>query len=206
MIGRVPVPLKTTLFCARRWCVVGIPILSAKRSSAKLERAKAQLFCDAVEIGHGQASAGVLAPPLAYNGRSIVYGGLSMATSDPSVGPVKGAERREVAGVVMDIARVGSGRVKRVVYPAGFRWSRDMKALVGSDYCMHAHVGFLVSGRIQVRYADGCTVDFVAPQPVQIDPGHDGTVPGDEPAVLIEFDFEGDTVEKLELPASHRHV
>ena len=128
-----------------------------------------------------------------------------MAASDPNGGAVRGAERREVAGVVMDIARVGSGRVKRVVYPAGFKWSRDMKSLVGTEYCMHAHVGFLVSGRIEIRYADGCTVDFVAPQPVEIDPGHDGTVVGAEPAVLIEFDFEGDTVEKFGLPPSHQH-
>jgi hypothetical protein len=128
-----------------------------------------------------------------------------MAVSDPSNPPVNGAERREVAGVLMDIARVGSGRVKRVVYPAGFRWSTDMKGLVGTDYCMHAHVGFLVSGHIEIRYADGCTVDFVAPQPVEIDPGHDGAVLGNEPAVLIEFDFEGDTVERFGLRASHQH-
>ena len=129
-----------------------------------------------------------------------------MAAKDSLSAPVEGAERREVAGVVMDIARVGSGRVKRVIYPAGFRWSKDMKGLVGTDYCMHAHVGFLVSGQIQIRYADGCTVQFVAPQPVEIAPGHDGTVVGSEPAVLIEFDFEGDTVEKFGLPEAHRHA
>ena len=128
-----------------------------------------------------------------------------MAVSDPLSAPVKGAERREVAGVVMDIARVGSGRVKRVVYKPGFRWSTDMKAIVGTDLCMHAHVGFLVSGHIEIRYADGCKVDFVAPQPVEIEPGHDGSVIGNEPAVLIEFDFEGETVSRFGLPESHRH-
>ena len=128
-----------------------------------------------------------------------------MADSDSLRTPVKGAERRDVAGVVMDIARVGSGRVKRVVYQPGFRWSRDMKPIVGTDLCMHAHVGFLVRGHIEIRYADGCTVEFVAPQPVEIEPGHDGSVIGDEAAVLIEFDFEGDTIEKFGLPASHDH-
>jgi len=128
-----------------------------------------------------------------------------MAGSDSMNAPVKGAERREVAGVVMDIARVGSGRVKRVIYPADFQWSKDMKGIVGTDYCMHAHVGFLISGHIEIRYADGCKVDFVAPMPVEIDPGHDGVVLGGEPAVLIEFDFEGDTVEKFGLPESHQH-
>lgn len=128
-----------------------------------------------------------------------------MALDDSLQAPVKGADRREVAGVLMDIARVGTGRVKRVVYQPGFRWSTDMKPIVGTDLCMHAHVGFLVRGHIEIRYADGCTVEFVAPQPVEIDPGHDGAVIGDEPAVLIEFDFEGDTVEKFGLPVSHHH-
>ena len=95
---------------------------------------------------------------------------------DPMLAPVKGAERREVAGVVMDIARVGAGRVKRVVYQPGFRWSSDMKPIVRTRACMHAHVGFLVQGHIEIRYEDGCTVEFVAPQAVEIAPGHDGSV------------------------------
>ena len=41
---------------------------------------------------------------------------------------------------------------------------------------------------------------------VKIDPGHDGWVVGSEPAVLIEFDFEGDTVRRLGMPDSHRHA
>lgn len=129
-----------------------------------------------------------------------------MAARSSLKDPVKGAERREVAGVVMDVARVGAGRVKRVVYQPGFRWSRDMKPIVGTDLCMHAHVGFLVSGEIEIRYADGCTVHFVAPQPVEIEPGHDGSVLGDQAAVLIEFDFEGDTVERFGLPPTHKHT
>ena len=128
-----------------------------------------------------------------------------MAADDPLSAPVKGAERREVAGVVMDIARVGNGRVKRVIYQPGFKWSTDMKKIVGTDLCMHAHVGFLVSGEIEIRYADGCRVHFMAPQPVEIEPGHDGAVIGDQPAVLIEFDFEGDTVRRFGLPESHQH-
>ena len=49
-------------------------------------------------------------------------------------------------------------------------------------------------------------VEFTAPQVVVIDPGHDGWVVGDEPAVLIEFDFLGDTVRRFGLPSAHRHT
>ena len=57
---------------------------------------------------------------------------------------------------------------------------------------MHAHVGFLARGEMHIEYADGCIVEYKAPQIVAIDPGHDGWVVGKEPVVLIEFDFEGD--------------
>jgi hypothetical protein len=118
---------------------------------------------------------------------------------------VKGAVRRDSGGVQLEIGRAGGARVKRAIYPAGFRWSVDMKPVVGTDLCMHAHVGFLASGAIRIEYPDGCTVEYEAPEVVAIDPGHDGAVVGDAPAVLIEFDFEGDTVDRLGMPASHRH-
>ncbi len=128
-----------------------------------------------------------------------------MAASDPLLGPIKGAERREVAGVTVDAVRTGAARIKRIIYSPGFRWSKDMKPITGTDYCMPAHVGFLVRGQIHVEYPDGCVHEFAAPQAVAIEPGHDGWVVGDEPAVLIEIDFEGDTVEKLGMPDAHRH-
>jgi hypothetical protein len=119
--------------------------------------------------------------------------------------PVQGAQRREVGGVLLEVVPAGSGRIKRVVYQPGFRWSTHMKPIVGTEHCMHAHVGFLQQGQIHVEYADGCTLEFKAPQVMAVEPGHDGWVVGDEPAVLIEVDFEGNTAERFGMPAFHRH-
>lgn len=124
---------------------------------------------------------------------------------DPLFAPVKYAEHREIGGVQIDVARAGTGRVKRVIYQPGFRWSTHMKEMVGTDLCMHAHVGFLLRGQIHVQYKDGCTLEFAAPQVVAIEPGHDGWVVGDEPAVLVEVDFEGATAERFGMPDTHRH-
>ena len=126
-------------------------------------------------------------------------------TLDPHVAPVKGAERRVVGGVRLEVGRAGGARVKRMVYPVGFRWSVHMKPIVGTDLCMHAHVGFLARGEIHIEYADGCVVEHKAPQIVAIEPGHDGWVVGKEPVVMIEFDFEGDTIRRLGMPDAHRH-
>jgi hypothetical protein len=124
---------------------------------------------------------------------------------DALLAPVKGATRRDIGHVQLDVGRAGGARVKRMIYPPGFHWAADMKPVTGTDLCMHAHVGFLARGEIHIEYADGCIVEHKAPQIVAIDPGHDGWVVGKEPVVLIEFDFEGDTINRLGMPDAHRH-
>src|SRR4029078_9997249 len=124
---------------------------------------------------------------------------------DPLTAPIEGADHREVGGAEIDIARVGNGRVKRVVYPPGFRWSTHMRPNVETELCMHAHVGFLARGHIAGEYADGCTFDYVAPQIVTIVPGHDAWVVGDEAAVLIQFDSEEGTARRFGLSEEEAH-
>jgi len=125
--------------------------------------------------------------------------------ANPLFATVKGAERRDVGRVRLEVGPAGAARVKRMIYPPGFRWSVDMRPVVGTDLCMHAHAGFLAHGEIHIEYADGCVVEYKAPQIIAIDPGHDGWVVGKEPVVLIEFDFGGDTVARLGMPKSHKH-
>lgn len=114
-------------------------------------------------------------------------------------------EHREINGVKVEITQAGDGRIRRVTYPPGFRWSKDMKPSVGTAACQHTHVGFIVEGSIDIEYADGCRVSFTAPQPVVIEAGHDGWVTGAGPAVMIEFDFEAETARRFGLPEAHRH-
>jgi hypothetical protein len=124
---------------------------------------------------------------------------------DPLTDPIDGADHLEVGGAQVDVVRAGSGRVKRAIYPPGFRWSTHMRPNVDSELCMHAHVGFLARGRIQGAYCDGCTFEYTAPQVVTIEPGHDAWVVGEEEAVLIQFDSEEGTARRFGLPAEHSH-
>ena len=123
----------------------------------------------------------------------------------PLVSPIPGAAHRELGGVQLDVVNAGAARVKRTIYPAGFRWSRDLKPLLGMDQCMHAHIGFLAQGSMHIHYGDGCVSEYIAPAVFAIEQGHDGWVMGDEPAVLIEFDFERETAAKLGMPEKHQH-
>jgi hypothetical protein len=124
---------------------------------------------------------------------------------DSLLAPIAGADHRVVGGVAIDVLPAGNGRIKRVVYPAGFRWSAHMKPIVGTELCMHAHVGFLARGRVRGRYADGCVFDLAAPRCVVIEPAHDAEVVGPEAAVLIEFDAQAETASRFGLPPEHRH-
>jgi hypothetical protein len=127
------------------------------------------------------------------------------APKDALLAAVRGATHRYVGHVRLDVGRAGGARVKRMIYPPGFHWAKDMKPVTGTELCMHAHVGFLARGEIHIEYADGCIVEHKAPQIIAIEPGHDGWVVGKEPVVMIEFDFEGDTVNRLGMPAEHKH-
>ncbi len=120
-------------------------------------------------------------------------------------GPIRGAERTEVGGLTVDDVVVGTGHLKRLIYPPGWRWSTHMRPVTGGEMCMHAHIGMLVQGRIAIEYADGCREEFEAPAAVAVVPGHDGWVVGDEPAVLVQYDCGPATVERLGLPSTHTH-
>ena len=129
-----------------------------------------------------------------------------MREGDPLFAPMVGAVHEDFAGIQTDAVTAGRARVKRLIYPVGTRWSTHVKPVVGGDWCMHAHVGFLAQGHIKGEYADRCGFDFTAPRVFVIEPGHDAWVVGDEPAVVIEFDAEGETARRFGLPERHRHA
>ena len=120
-------------------------------------------------------------------------------------GPLPGTSHTEVGGLRIDEMPAGAARVKRVIYPPGWRWRDHMPAVTGTDWCRHAHVGFLVQGAMVVRYEDGCEVSYTSPTPVVIDPGHDGWVVGDQACVLVQVDCGPDTVNRFGLRDAHAH-
>jgi hypothetical protein len=128
-----------------------------------------------------------------------------MSEHDPLTAPIEGAERKTVGGVVCDIVRIGNARVRRTIYNPGFTWETHLKKVVTSELCMHAHVGFLARGHLEAHFPDGCSRDYVAPAVVYLEPGHKGSVVGNEQAVLIEVDFEGATAAHFGLPPIHKH-
>jgi class 3 adenylate cyclase len=86
-----------------------------------------------------------------------------------------------------EIVELGDFTVGYVVHEPGWRWSEHVRPSVGGEWCQARHVGVLVSGRTGIRFQDGTTYEFGPRDVVDIPPGHDGWVVGDEPAVMIEW-------------------
>ncbi len=123
------------------------------------------------------------------------------------VDAIPGAKHTQIGGLAVDEVPAGIGRVKRVIYPPGWRWTEHMAEITGTQSCRHAHVGFIAQGTMVVRFDDGCEVTYTAPAAVIVEPGHDGWVVGDEHVVLIQVDAGPGTVDRLGLGnLEHTHT
>jgi hypothetical protein len=86
-----------------------------------------------------------------------------------------------------EIVELGDFTIGYVVHQPGWSWSEHVRPSVGGEWCQARHVGVLLSGRTGIRLKDGTTYEFGPRDVVDIPPGHDGWVIGDEPAVMIEW-------------------
>ncbi len=67
------------------------------------------------------------------------------------------------------------------------KWSECVKPVAGTETCEVAHLGFVVSGRMHVVMDDGTEGDAGPGDLVEIAPGHDAWIVGEEPCVFIDF-------------------
>jgi class 3 adenylate cyclase len=67
----------------------------------------------------------------------------------------------------------------------GWRWSEHVQPIVGGSSCRFHHTGVLLSGRMHVVLDDGTEMDIEGNDAVDIPPGHDAWVVGDQPVEAI---------------------
>jgi quercetin dioxygenase-like cupin family protein len=85
------------------------------------------------------------------------------------------------------LVTLGEIAIGRFVFQPGWRWSKDVAPITGTRSCQHRHVGYTISGSLEVLMDDG-TVLLVRPgDAYEIPPGHDAWVVGDEPWDSVEF-------------------
>ncbi|MGW6686980.1 cupin domain-containing protein [Streptomyces sp. NPDC054961] len=91
----------------------------------------------------------------------------------------------------LDLLNTDQGPVGRAVFEPGWQWSEHIKPIAGTDSCEAAHVGYVVSGRMKVVMDDGESVEAQPGDFIQIDPGHDAWVLGEEPCVVLDWQGYG---------------
>jgi class 3 adenylate cyclase len=90
-------------------------------------------------------------------------------------------------GISVDLVEVGELTVGYILTEPGWRWSKDVRPLVGGELCQARHLGVVLSGRVAVQLRDGRLLEFGPNDVFDIPPGHDGWTLGDEPCVQIEW-------------------
>jgi uncharacterized cupin superfamily protein len=80
----------------------------------------------------------------------------------------------------------------RASYDPGWKWSVDVGAPAGLQYCMVEHVGLVIAGKAVAAMRDGRVIEMKAGDIFYIAPGHDSWVVGDQPYVSLHFMGAGD--------------
>jgi len=86
-----------------------------------------------------------------------------------------------------DVVNIGGGQVALLTLQPGWRWSEHVKPAVGTEWCMAPHFQYVISGHIGARMADGTEFEAGPGDVNVLEPGHDGWVVGDEPAVAVDW-------------------
>lgn len=88
----------------------------------------------------------------------------------------------------VDVVELDDRVVARITWQPGWRWSIDVKPIVGTEYCQSHHFAYAEQGRLRVQMSDGVELEVNAGEIFEIPPGHDAWVLGDEPFVSIDFE------------------
>ena len=83
---------------------------------------------------------------------------------------------------------LGGMTVGRATYEPGWKWSVDVGAALGQEYCTVEHVGLVLSGCATAAFADGRVRELHEGDlfHVPAEP-HDSWVVGDQPYVSLHF-------------------
>ena len=93
---------------------------------------------------------------------------------------------------IVHLAETSAGRAR---LEPGWRWSQDLKPVVGGDSCQMHHVGYVLSGSLRIATDEGEEHDLNVGDAYEIMPGHDAWVTSDDAFEALEF--QSKTAEKF---------
>jgi class 3 adenylate cyclase len=96
-------------------------------------------------------------------------------------------EVRPYEGGKTEIFEMDDFVIGRMIMEPGWTWQKNVKSIAGTDRCLYHHLGFVISGVLRVRMADGTEADIGPNEMYEIPPDHDAWVIGDESWVAVDF-------------------
>jgi len=96
-------------------------------------------------------------------------------------------ETRSPDKTKIELVGIAGGQIGRYTFAPGWKWSECIKPVAKTDSCQVEHIGYCVSGALDITHDDGSSQHITPGMVYRIGPGHDGFNGGSEPAVCIEF-------------------
>jgi class 3 adenylate cyclase len=109
-------------------------------------------------------------------------------------------ETRTIPNGQTDIWNLGDFVVGRIRFEPGWRWSKDVKPIAGTEWCEYHHLGLMMEGTLRYTTPEGLEMEVSPGMLFEILPGHDAWVVGDE--AVVQYDFAG--MRTFALPAAGR--
>jgi mannose-6-phosphate isomerase-like protein (cupin superfamily) len=95
-------------------------------------------------------------------------------------------ETRSFDKGMLEVVKLERGTIGRATFQPGWKWSQCVKPIAKTDSCQTHHFGYVVSGRMKVVMNDKSEVEYGPGDAMNIPPGHDAWILGDEPCVCID--------------------
>ncbi|WP_226846743.1 cupin domain-containing protein [Dehalogenimonas etheniformans] len=89
----------------------------------------------------------------------------------------------------VEIVKLGDYTFTKYTFQPGWRWSKDIKPIMKTDFDQVPHVAYQISGRMVIKLAQGKEVEVGPDEPNIVPAGHDAWVIGNEPAVYLTVEM-----------------
>jgi hypothetical protein len=96
-------------------------------------------------------------------------------------------EVRKFAKGKVELVSVAGATIGRATFESGWKWSSCVKPIANTNSCQAAHYGYQLSGTMTTRMDDGSEMTSKGGDVLNIPPGHDAWVVGNESVVIIDF-------------------
>jgi quercetin dioxygenase-like cupin family protein len=87
----------------------------------------------------------------------------------------------------VELCDIGGRQISRFTLDPGWQWSKHVKPIANTEWCMIPHSQYVISGRLRVRMKDGKEFEVGPGDLVYLPEGHDGWVVGNEPAIMLDW-------------------